>query len=243
MEREIACFNRRSVKRELLTILAQPDLDEIYRFLQLFPTHLLLNGLFSALSNSQERIRWNAVYGFGQIVSTMAQNNMEAARVVMRRLLWSLNDESGGIGWGSAEAMAEIMLHSATLRHEYLHMLISYMHEDGEEDFQDGNFLELPLLQRGVLWGVGRLCHGHLAEMKERLVVDDILRYLSSPDEQVVGLAVWCISLLGGEKVSSRLANFIDHPGNVWIFLDGQMRRVSLADLAKSGLTPCLSAE
>lgn len=25
---------------------------------------------------------------------------MDSARIVMRRLMWSLNDESGGIGWG-----------------------------------------------------------------------------------------------------------------------------------------------
>ena len=40
---------------------------------------------------------------------------------------------------------------------EYIHMLVSYIREDGPEAFQDGNFIELPLLQRGVLWGIGRL--------------------------------------------------------------------------------------
>lgn len=166
----------------------------------------------------------------------MAEKDMEAARRVMRRLLWSLNDESGGIGWGAAEAMAEIMFHSAGLRHEYLHMLLSYTHEDGEEDFQDGNFLELPLLQRGVLWGVGRLCQGHYAEIKERLFDDDLLFYLSSPDEQVVGLAVWCLSFMGSEKATSKLIHFIEHPGSVRIFLDGQMKSVRVAELAEKGL-------
>jgi len=36
-------------------------------------------------------------------------------------------------------------------------MLVSYMREDGPEAFQDGNFIELPMLQRGLLWGIGRL--------------------------------------------------------------------------------------
>eukprot|EP00362_Geleiidae_sp_MMETSP1317_P000447 CAMPEP_0201284794 /NCGR_PEP_ID=MMETSP1317-20130820/84991_1 /ASSEMBLY_ACC=CAM_ASM_000770 /TAXON_ID=187299 /ORGANISM="Undescribed Undescribed, Strain Undescribed" /LENGTH=71 /DNA_ID=CAMNT_0047606373 /DNA_START=1077 /DNA_END=1289 /DNA_ORIENTATION=- len=67
---------------------------------------------------------------------------MEEARIVMRRMLWSMNDESGGIGWGVPEAMAEVMTCNKGLAEEYIHMLISYMREDGEELFQDGNFLE-----------------------------------------------------------------------------------------------------
>jgi len=43
------------------------------------------------------------------------------------------------------------------LAEEYLHMLVSYMREDGPKAFQDGNFIELPMLQRGLLWGIGRL--------------------------------------------------------------------------------------
>ena len=98
---------------------------------------------------------------FGWLVPAIAEKELEAARIVMRRFLWSLNDESGGIGWGAPEAMAEIMCHSPVLRHEYLHMLISYMREDGENLFEDGNYLELPMLQRGLLWGIGRLCQEH----------------------------------------------------------------------------------
>ena len=36
----------------------------------------------------------------GAVVAALATEEMESARVVMRRLLWNLNDESGGIGWG-----------------------------------------------------------------------------------------------------------------------------------------------
>jgi len=69
---------------------------------------------------------------------------MEAARIVMRRYIWSLNDESGGIGWGAPEAMAVGIYHHDGLCDEYLHMLISYMLPDGPLEHQDGNFLELP---------------------------------------------------------------------------------------------------
>ena len=45
----------------------------------------------------------------GAVVAHLAEKDMESARVVMRRLMCSLNDESGGIGWGAPEAMGEII--------------------------------------------------------------------------------------------------------------------------------------
>jgi len=51
----------------------------------------------------------------GRVVSSLAEKDMESARVVMRRLMWNLNEESGGIGWGCPEAMGETMARSAPL--------------------------------------------------------------------------------------------------------------------------------
>ena len=163
----------------------------------------------------------------------MAEKDMEAARVVMRRFLWSLNDESGGIGWGSPEAMAEIMCHNPALRREYLHMLISYMREDGEELFADGNYLELPLLQRGLLWGVGRLCREHRSEMLEHGVVEDIRAYLSSPDMHVAGLALWCLDLLGVTVKAREVQQILECKDTIELFLDHEIRQIAPAELVR----------
>ena len=229
-------MSRRLLKNELLAILEQSDPGEICHFLDSHPSHLLLNSLFIALCNPSEQVRWQAVCGFGRIVPALADKDPEAARIVMRRFLWSLNDESGGIGWGAPEAMAEIMFHSSLLRREYLHIFVSYMHEDGEDIFQDGNYLELPLLQRGLLWGIGRLCQGHRAEMKEKQIADDIVAYLSSPDFQVVGMAVWCLGILGGDLAEMKIAGFLEHLGEIRIFCDNTLCTVTIGELAKNGL-------
>ena len=56
-----------------------------------------------------ELIRWRAVSAMGIVTAALADARMDAARVIMRRMMWQLNDESGGIGWGIPEAMGEIM--------------------------------------------------------------------------------------------------------------------------------------
>lgn len=157
----------RKIKKQVLAVLAGSDLEKIRLELGKYEEHGLVNPLFSALLRPEEMLRWHAVTLFGEVVARLAEKDMEAARVVMRRFLWSLNDESGGIGWGAPEAMGEVMAHHDRLCDEYLHMLISYMLPDGELEHQDGNYLELPALQRGLLWGVGRL-----AEKRAALLIE-----------------------------------------------------------------------
>lgn len=229
-------MNRRSIKRYVLKQLEKNNLDEIFHSLEQYPEHLVLSPLFSALYSSHEQVRWNAVCCFGTIVTRLAEENIEDARTIMRRFLWSLNDESGGIGWGAPESMAEIMCHCRQLRLEYLHMLISYMREDGDELFQDGNYLELPMLQRGLLWGVGRLCQYHRAEMSEQNIVADLVAYLSSPDETVLAQAIWCLGLLKAKSARDLVSTFTDRKELIRIYRNNLIEDTELGDLAMEAL-------
>lgn len=229
-------MNRRQLKKILLEILEKEKLETIFRVISGYREHLLLNPLFIALCNNEERVRCHAVCCFGRIVPAMANREMESARIVMRRLLWSLNDESGGIGWGAPEAMAEIMCHSKRLRSEYLHMLISYMREDGDERFQDGNYIELPMLQRGLLWGIGRLCQSHRSEMIEHRIAGDVAAYLNSPDSHVVGLAIRCLGLLGAASESAKIAPFLKNNTELSLFIEDVMQNVTVALIAEHAL-------
>jgi len=227
---------RRRIKLELLPLLEKRQTSEISNFLKHYPDHLVLNTLFSALCNPLDRVRWNAVMCFGTIVPRLAEERIEEARVIMRRFLWSLNDESGGIGWGAPESLAEIMCHCGQLRREYLHMLISYMCEDGEEFFQDGNYLELPMLQRGLLWGIGRLCQCHRDEMIEQNIVEKVAAYLSSTDSAVSGLAIWSLGLLQAKSTGQRIAPFLDKVKVIQIYKDNFLQDVELGFLAEEAL-------
>lgn len=227
---------RRRIKLELLPLLEKRQISEIPNFLERYPDHLVLNTLFSALCNPLDQVRWNAVVCFGTIVPRLAEERIEEARVIMRRFLWSLNDESGGIGWGAPESLAEVMCYCGQLRREYLHMLISYMCEDGEEFFQDGNYLELPMLQRGLLWGIGRLCQCHRDEMIEQNIVENVAAYLSSKDSTVSGLAIWALGLLQAKSTAQRIAPFLDEDKVIQIYRNNFLQDVELGFLAEEAL-------
>jgi len=142
--------SQRGIKQEILALLKGAELDDILAALAGYPPEKLLNSLFSGICSGCEKTKWNAVSAMGATVARLADQDMEAARIVMRRFMWNLNDESGGIGWGTPEAMAECLACHERLATEYTHILVSFMREDGF-------YLELPSLQRGLMWGIGRL--------------------------------------------------------------------------------------
>jgi HEAT-like repeat protein len=228
----------RKIKKEVLALLAGNNLDHAREALGKYDEQGLVNPLFSALYRPEEMLRWHTVTIFGEVLARLAEKNMEAARIVMRRYLWSLNDESGGIGWGAPEAMAEAMYHHDGLCDEYLHMLISYMRLDGPLEHQDGNYLELPALQRGLLWGISRLAEKRARLLVEKGVVPDLLAYLSSNDATVRGLAVQALGLLGaaGESVE-QIRQLLSDTRSLRLYCDGAMRVVTVAELADTALT------
>ncbi len=187
----------------------------------------LINPLLSFLYSPDERLKWNAVSAVGLVTAQMAEQDMESARVIMRRLIWSLNDESGGIGWGSPEAMGEIMARHGGLAAEYSCILISYIRPDC-------NLLENELLEAGVLWGIGRLAQARPEFMQEEAV--HVAPYLASVNTTLRGLAAWVLGFLDAACCREELARLADDREEIRIFENGRLLSHRLCDLAQSAL-------
>ena len=229
-------MSTRKIKKQVLDLLAEPDLGTVLTGLDRFPVKDAVNACFSGICRSEELVRWHAISGMGVLVARLAEQDMEEARLIMRRLLWSLNDESGGIGWGAPEAMAEIMSLHQGLAREYVHMLISYMREDGEEIWQDGNFLEHETLQQGLLWGAGRLAQTRKELVLEKGMAGDIPPYLDSVDGSVRGLAARAMGLLGVGERLDRLRELTGDESPVRLYEDGVLSTVTTGSLAEAAL-------
>jgi hypothetical protein len=188
-----------------------------------FPPRQVISPLLSFLYSTDEEVKWRAVTAVGIVVAEMADQDMEAARTIMRRLIWSLNDESGGIGWGAAEAMGEIMARHERLAEEFHRILISYIRDDG-------NRLEHDLLECGVLWGMGRL-----AQVRSNLIEDSvryILPYLQSQNPTQRGLAAWTLGFLEAAVPLEALAHLLQDQNETIIFEQGSRHRYRISDLA-----------
>lgn len=189
---------RRQFKKLIFTLLRESDPGYALEEIKKYPAMQVINPLFSSFCSADEIVKWRGVTAMGAVVSTLADQDIESARVVMRRLMWTLNDESGGIGWGAPEAMGEIMAENERIAGEYSRILLSYIDVDG-------NYLEHGILQRGALWGVGRL-----AEKRAELCADAapyLLPCLESDDPVIFSHAAWASGYTGGRDHLACLEN------------------------------------
>ena len=212
----------RQLKKKILKLFNHKDFGKVLEEICKLPAKQVVNPLFSLFYSTDEIIKWLAVSSMGAVVSNLAKQDMESARVVMRRLMWNLNDESGGICWGSPEAMGEIMARNKKLALEYHNILISYIREDG-------NFIEHEMLQRGVLWGLGRLAHARPQLVQDAALF--LLPYMRSKDAVLRGLAAWTARALDSEVTNIYLEHFVNDNSKIMIFLEGQLVERSVSQL------------
>ncbi|RZB34491.1 MAG: hypothetical protein SRB1_00259 [Desulfobacteraceae bacterium Eth-SRB1] len=212
------------LKKEIFELLGHKDFEKgLEKIIQL-PARQAVNPLFSFFYNIDETVKWRAVTAMGAVVSNLADHDMESARVIMRRLVWNLNDESGGIGWGSPEAMGEIMARHDRLAQEYANILVSYINPDG-------NYIEHEALQRGVLWGIGRLSH-----VRPEFVRDSehfLIPYMESKDANLRGLAAWTARTICTTKTKSFLLRLGNDNSKIKIFLNNSLIECTVGTLAK----------
>jgi hypothetical protein len=215
-----------TLKEKVFALLKSPELEKKLESLRKYSIHRVFRTLLSALCSEDEEIKWHAVTVTGILVADLAQRDMEGARRILRRMIWSLNEGSGGIGWGIPEAMGEILARNEPLAREFAPILVSYVQPEG-------NFLEFELLQRGILWGIGRLGEIHPQVLRSLDVAKYLLPCMDSPDPLVRGHALWAAGRIGIKAHISGLESLLQDQTEIRLYQDRRFRRVRICDLAR----------
>ena len=172
----------RKIKKQVREILENlPRTDALKRLTEI-PDQQLVGHLFSHFYHINELIKFRSVTAMGELALRISGHSMERARIILRRIMWNLNDESGGIGWGSPEAMGEILSKSPELAGEFKSILFSYLDHRG-------NHIEHEMLQRGVLWGIGTYLEAAPDDLTD-ITRRQISAHLHSPDPVKRGYAI-----------------------------------------------------
>ncbi|NOY70119.1 MAG: HEAT repeat domain-containing protein [Deltaproteobacteria bacterium] len=218
--------SHRRLKAIIGTWLTAYDIDEIMERLSEIAPRRSINCLISCFCHIYPDAAWMARVAAGRITANLEQSDIESARVIMRRFMWMLNDESGGIGWGVPEAMAEAVACSLRLADEYASLLCSYL-------LPDMNYLEFPALQQGLLWGIGRVAETRPDLMAE--TGDALIGFMSSSDPVHRGYAALAAGRLGvGGKALEALTG---DDSCIMIFMDEQLMETTVSGLAVAALS------
>ncbi len=224
----------RTVRREVVRILGaedwQPQWAE-YKAAQ--PASKLISPLFSALFSIHPAVHWHAVTCMGDLGQDLAAHGLQPLRVIMRRLMWSLNDESGGIGWGAPEAMGELMAKNTPLGTEYSSILLSYIVDREGPD----NYLEYAPLRQGAYWGIARLAQTHpeLVQPGEKSL-DNALNIEACSQSLLLLCLTWANLPSLPSTAAQALHLLTDRQEEVQIYWDEKFQHVVLADQARKAL-------
>ncbi len=216
----------RKNKQKAGQILQISDRQAALEQLQQIPDNQLIAPLMGFFYSTDDLIRFRSIEAMGHLAVRMEQKKREKTRDLLRRLMWNLNDESGGIGWGSAEAMGEILCRCPVLAAEFGSILLAYLDPRG-------NYIDNESLQQGILWGIGTFMA--TAGKTAADSIDNIAAFLeySDPVKRAYAVRALCRCQGYNREFPGHIYRD-DHP--VWIFKNWEMIRTTI-----SGLAACLS--
>lgn len=222
----------RSTKKKVREILADSDWQDRLVELESYAPGDLVPPLLNLRLDRGEEVRWRSVTAFGLVADRMAAVSMEKARVVMRTLMWYMNEESGNLGWGIPHFMGEAMVHNERIAKEFYKILVSYIFCDEK---CDGNFLDHPELRRDVYWGLARLAgeRPELVAHGERFLV----AALDDPDAYNRAYAAWTLGLIKAGSAGEKLSALKGDEAEIRTFRDGKIVDMTVGEMAEEALS------
>ena len=210
----------RSQKRVLRDLLRNSNRAELDRWTE--TNRNPLRTLHMLLWDSDALIRWRAIDLIGNLTPDGDTGDLTAAREFVRKLLWSMNDESGSLCPHAPEAVAEIMYRSARLQQEFLESWLSFL---DEEPFEVG-----------MRCGVVRLCSQPLTETARQLLTGSLPALqisLCAGSADLRAASVRAIQALDG-KISESIRNKLASDSEtvtIYDHVSSELVTMSVADL------------
>jgi hypothetical protein len=180
-------LNVRSHKTAARAILLKRDRPRLEKWALTVPNPVRV--LSSLTYDDDELVKWRAIEATGWVAAVLASSGREKLRDATRRLLWLMNDESGGVGWHSPELIGEILFNVPSLIPEFSSLLPSFLRE---EPFEAGTHFALAR--------IASVRPKSLAESSHLLE-----RSLSDPDPMIRALAARFLVLVSAESTGYEL--------------------------------------
>lgn len=210
-----------TVQSQVRDLLRQRDLESLVVHCE--ADRRFWKALRFSLYDPDDDLVWPAIEGVGRLMRRWWESGREEkVREYVRSLLWSLNDESGGIGWNAPQAIAETIALIPSLLNPYASMMLS-------------RALDEPPLHDSALWAVGRL--------GER-VTDVLLAFealalnvFRSSSPRTLGLACWGMGAARLESALPHIRALLERYEPVRIYREGIFVEKGLGEWAREAVS------
>ena len=168
----------RSQKKEVETLLRNRDRTTLLEWAN--STRNPFRVLMSVTYDSDELVRWRAIEATGWVAGKSPSSDLDSVREMVRRLLWQMSDESGGLAWHASELIGEILVNVPVLIPEYADLLLSFLREEPFE--------------RGTHFAVYRVVQVNPKPFND--CVTDLVSSLADPDPAIRAFSALTLGVL-----------------------------------------------
>lgn len=228
------------MKHMVRKALEANDLDAVVSLVQ---QHRRALSLLVRIAYDKETLAgWRAIKAVGRAARVLVQKDDEYLRSTMRKLLWSLSDESGGIGWAAPEILGEIVSADPE-RFSDIIPLIAEVYTIEEDVFRPGVLYALTRIAETAperVCGYEQIILRSLKD-KEPLVRLNALELIDR---------IWtitCEKKLWTEEYRAELVNAMNLLKNdtkvVWIYADDRFCDVQVGEASDKVLSKALQAK
>ncbi len=218
----------RHLKEKLVKSLEENDLDAV--LVSADEDKQVLSALVRLAYDKETLVGRRAIEAIGVIARDRIGTDYPVFREMVRKQLWSLSDESGGIGWSAPEIIGEIVS-ADTARFKDIIPLIAEVYSIEEKVFRPG-----------VLCALYRIAQADAAAVKPYLPL--AIRGLTDGDPQVRIYSLLLLDALKDvesraeiETVRMQVQNILKDRAEVWLYMLGAFRNVMIGECAQEVMT------
>ncbi len=171
--------------------------------------------LISLSYDKQDVTSWRAIEAMGLISGALSRGRTEIVRDTVRRLLWSMGEESGGIGWSAAEMLGEIV-------------------RNNTDEFKDiipiiWSFREELMFRAGTVWAMGRI-----ASVRPELALftlNDLKEMIYDKNPHVRGYAVWALGIMRQAALIKDTSSLANDDTDILFYGNGELQKRKVKDI------------
>jgi len=178
--------------------------------------------LWASLYDANERLRWPAIEAVARVMDRWWQaGHRERVQEYVRRLIWSLSDEAGEMGWSAPQTIAEVVVSIPELLEPYGSVMVCRAFEE-------------PAMVTGGLWGIGRL--GRRIKEAVESFQDSVLGVFESQDPETLGLAAWAMGEVNFKSALPYLEKLKGRKKPARIYIDGHFDEKAVGQWAQEAV-------
>lgn len=222
-----------NTKKKIISSLESNDLGKIVALVR--QNRRALSALVRIAYDKNTLVGWRAIKAVGLSAREMITTDLDFLRETCRKLIWSLSDESGGIGWSAPELLGEILSADPKRFKDFI-PLVASVYEIEEDVFRGG-----------VLFALGRIAESapELSASYQKIIISSLTDkdpLVKVRGLELVGLlwsygqrsAVWSPEY--GDRIIAAVQLLRMDKGEAWIYRGDGFTSVVVSEEARNCL-------